>query len=201
MESLANAASSDSAAQPGKEHLSLDLLNKASVNTGATWEVFMIRVVEDKYEYTWQGKSRQGTNLLCILVCSTDPRQYCQAQFKKTTQNASKYQTVFNAFKHGGRFVMSRVAFAQDVKEQYVSCPIKHVVDLSKTKLDPIIGESECAVQPSPTATIAGSNNLGSNQFFDLTALVQEILEIRLHENNRSSFKIRIHDGSHDNDT
>ena len=201
MASPAKAASSDSAAQPAKEHLSLDLLNKASVNTGATWEVCVMRVIEDKYEYMWHGKSRQGSNLFCILVSPTDPRQYCTGQYKKTKQNESKYQTLFTQLKKGGRFVMSKVVFHQDVKEKYISTPIKLVVDLSKTKLEAILGSAESAVQPSPTATVAGSNNLGSNQFFDLTALVREILEIRLHENNRSSFKILILDGSLDNDT
>jgi len=96
---------------------------------------------------------------------------------------------------------MSKVAFLEDAKPGYVSCPIKHVVDLSKTKLDACIGASDSAVQPAPTATVAGSTTLGTNQFFDITALVQEVHEIRKHENNRSSFVVRIHDGSLDNDT
>ena len=96
---------------------------------------------------------------------------------------------------------MSKVCFAEDAKSRYISPPIKHVVDLSKTKLDACIEASDSAVQPAPTATVAGSTNLGTNQFFDVTALVQEVHEIRKHENNRSSFVVSIHDGSLDNDT
>ena len=96
---------------------------------------------------------------------------------------------------------MSNVGFAEDAKLAYVSCPLKTVVDLSKTKMDPCIGASDSAVQPAPTATIAGSINLGTNQFFDVTALIQEVLETRHHENNRSSFVVKIYDGSLDNDT
>ena len=188
-----------SAGQP--DHLALGLLNKASVKTGGTWDVFMHRTFEDKYEYQWQGNRWQGTNLITTLVSTEDPRQYCQAQFKKTTQNGVKYQQNLDAYKRGGRFVMSKVAFAEDAKQQYVSAPIKHVVDLSKTKLDACIGAPDSAVQPAPTATVAGSSNLGTNQYFDVTALVQEVQDIRKHENNRSSFVVRIHDGSLDNDT
>ena len=59
------------------------MLNKASVKTGGTWDVVCWNSFEDTYEYTWQGKRRQGTNLLCNLVSSDDPRSYCLAQFKK----------------------------------------------------------------------------------------------------------------------
>ena len=83
---------------------------------------------------------------------------------------------------------MSNVAFVEDANLSYVSCPLKIVVDLSKTKMDPCIGASDSAVQPAPTTTVAGSINLGTNQFFDVTALIQEVLETRHHENNTFSF-------------
>ena len=63
-------------------HLALPMLNKASAKTGGTWDVFVWHPIEDKYEYTWQGKLRQGTNFLCTLVSPDDPRWYLQAQFK-----------------------------------------------------------------------------------------------------------------------
>ena len=130
------------------------------------------------------GKPREGTNFLCTLVSSEDPGQYCQAQFKKKSQNGAKNQQAINAYEDGARFVMSNVGFTEDAKLAHVSCPLKTVVDLSKTKMDPCIGESNSAVQPAPTATIAGSINLGTNQFFDVTALIQEVLETRHRENN-----------------
>ena len=74
-------------------------------------------------------------------------------------------------------------------------------MDLSKTKMDPCIEPSDSAVQPAPTATIAGSSGLETNQFFDITALIQEVHETRHYENNRSSFVVRMHDGSLDLDT
>ena len=191
-----------SAAQPATiSHLSLSVLNKASAKTGGTWDMYMCRPFEDKYEYTWQGKPRQGTNFLCTLVSAENPSLYCQAQFKKTSVNGTKYQQAVDAFKHGTRYVMSKVVLVEDAKLAYVSCPVKHVVDLSKTKMDACIEAPNSAVQPAPTATIAGSIDLGSNQFFDVTALIQEVQETRQHENNRSSFVARIYDGSLDGDT
>ena len=72
----ANSASSKaSAEQPGpgngsavqpesQKALPLSELNKASAKTGGEWLVDAFRPVEDIYKYTWQGKPRQGTNLI-----------------------------------------------------------------------------------------------------------------------------------------
>ena len=73
---------------------------------------------------------------------------------------ATKYQEALKAYKDGSRFIMSNVGFSHDVKLAYVSSPLKMVVVLSKTKMDACIAASGSAVQPAPTATIAGSLNL-----------------------------------------
>ena len=190
-----------SAGQPSSAHLAFRMLNKASVKTGGTWEVVVWNPIEDKYEYTWQGKLRQGTNFLCNLVSPDDPSCYLQAQFKKTSTNGTKYQQALQTYVKGARFVMSNVGFVDDAKAAYVSCPLKSVVDLSKTKMEACVGASDSAVQPAPTATVADSTDLGSNEFFDVTALIHEVKEVRQHDNNRSSFVVTIHDGSLDSET
>ena len=86
-----------------------------------------------------------------------------------------------NTYKDGNRFVMSKVNFVEDAKAAYVSCPVKLVVDLSKTTMDRCAVTTGSAVQPTPTATVAGSIDLATNQFFDVTALVQEVHETREH--------------------
>ena len=156
---------------------------------------------EDKYDYTWQGKPRQGTNFVVTLVSVDNPSEYCQAQFKKTSKNGAKYEQTTKAIKHGMRFTMSNVRFVEDAKLAYVSCSLKVVVDLSSTKMDACIEVPDSAAQPVPTATIAGSIDLSGNQFFDVTALIQEVQEIRHHGNNRSSFLVKVYDGSLDDDT
>ncbi len=189
------------AASAESSQLALSMLNRASVKIGGKWDVYIFRSFEDKYEYNWKGKTRQGVNFVCTLVAADDPRQYCQAQYKKTSQNGTKYEQALNKFKHGTRFIMSKVGFVEDAKAAYVSCPLKQVVDLSNTTMETCMGGADSAVQPAPESTIAASSNLGTNQFFDVTALIQEVQETRQHENNRSSFVVRIHDGSLDNDT
>jgi len=145
-----------------------------------------------------EGKASAGKR---DLVCPDDPRCYLQAQFKKTSSNGTKYQQALKTYVNGARFVMSNVGFVDDAKAAYVSCPLKSVVDLSKTKMEACVGASDSAVQPAPTATVAGSTDLGTNQFFDVTALIEEVKEVRQHENNRSSFVVNIHDGSLDSET
>ena len=111
-----------------------------------------------------------------------------------------KYKQIQNTYKDRNRFVMSKVNFVDDAKAAYVSCPVKLVVDLSKTTMDPGVVTTGSAVQPTPTATVASSIDLATNQVFDVTALVQEVHETRQHENNRSYFVVTIYDGSLDND-
>ena len=119
-----------SAAQPeSKKSLPLSELNKASAKTGGEWLVDAFRPVEDNYKYTWQGKPRQGTNLVVTLVSTEDASQYCQGVFKKNGKNETKYNQIKAAMGHGRRFVMSKVCFVEDAKLAYVSCPLKLVVD------------------------------------------------------------------------
>ena len=191
-----------SAEQPESEkHLPLSELNKASAKTGGAWVVDVFRPFEEKYKYTWQGKPREGTNLLVTLVSAEDASQYCQAMLKKTAKQETKYAQTKTAMENGKRFVMSNVGFVDNAKLEYVSCPLKVVVDLGSTTFDACVERPSSVVQPAPTATIAGSAGLAGNQFFDVTALIQETQDIKEHANNRSSFGVMIYDGSLDPDT
>ena len=190
---------SASAAQPAATNfLPLAQLNKASVNAGGEWSVAAFRPIEDNYQYTYQGKARQGTNFVVTLVSTDDARQYCQAQFKKNSKNAAKYEQIKKTIEPGRRFVMSKVNFVDDAKLAYVSCSLKIVVDLCLTKMDACVETISSVVQPVPTASIAGSADVEGNQFFDVTALVQEVSDVTEHSNNRSSFVTKIYDGTLD---
>ena len=68
---------------------------------------------------------------------------------------------------------MSKVAFVTDAKTAYVSAPLKQIVDLAKTRMDPVLQGQPSDAQPVPTSTIAGSSELGANQCFDVIALVK----------------------------
>ena len=191
------------AGQPAKTNtLSVAELNKASAKAGGSWAVHICRPIEDKYEYTWKGGTRHGTKLIVTLVSPENPSHYCQAEFKKTTKNENKFNETKKAMEHGATYIMSKVSFVDDAKRAYISCPFKDVVDLSgSTKMERCAGNPECAVQPAPMTTVAGSSALDGNQFFDITALVLEVEDIRQHPNNRSSFCVMIYDGSLDTKT
>ena len=82
------ACSTHSAGQPVEgTHLPLSQLNKASAKAGGSWVVDANYPAEDTYDYTWQGKTRCGTNFVVTLVSTEDPTQYCQAQFKKNLED------------------------------------------------------------------------------------------------------------------
>ena len=135
------------------------------------------------------------------LVSEENPSHYCQAHFKKTTKNGMKYEQIKKLVADGKRFVITKVGFVEDAKVKYVSPPLKNVVDLSSTKIDLCV-DADCSdVQPTPQASVAGSSSLEGNQFFDVTALVNEVQGTREHSNNRSSFVIMIYDGSMDLDS
>ena len=86
---------------------------------------------------------------------------------------------------------MSRVGFVIDAKTAYVSSPLKDVVDLAKTQMDPILQGKPSAAQPVPSPTIAGSSDIGANQCFDVIALLQLVGESHQHVDNRSSFIVK----------
>ena len=76
-----------SAAQSAEAHLPFSMLHEANDKTGGTGDVYVWRAFEDTYKYTWQSKPKEGTTFFCTLVFAEDPSQYCQARFKKTSQN------------------------------------------------------------------------------------------------------------------
>ena len=66
--------------------------------------------------------------------------------------------------------------------------------------MEACIGAYDDTLHLAPAATVAGSVNLGTKQFFDVTALMQDVSETRHHGNRRSCFVVKIYDRSLDND-
>ena len=83
-------SSTVSAEQPAEgSNFPLSKLSRASAKTGGSWVVNAFRPAEDNYEYTWQGKTRHGTNFVVTLVSAEDPSQHCQAHFKQKLEERS----------------------------------------------------------------------------------------------------------------
>ena len=197
------AYSTDSAEQPVEAtHLRLSELNSANAKTGGYWVVDAFRPAEDNYEFLWEGRRRYVTNLVVTLLAADDRSQYCQAYFMKHWWNDSKYEQAKKTIEHGKRFIMSQVSFVQTSRPAVVSCPLKLIVDLSRTTMVSCADTPDKNVQPAPTATIASSTSFVDRQFFDVTAVVQEVQAIRRDAStNRCSFAVKIYDGSVDPDT
>ena len=199
-----DADSSGSAAQPAKaDTTSLKELNVASAKAGGTWTVVVCNPIEDTFDYTWQGKQRTGNTLVCTLVSPSNPEAYCLAQFRKSQSNTIQYKAAKTKFLEQTTFQMTKVAFSDTAKFQYVNTPVKLVVNLALTKMSAILslGQDASAVQPCPPYSLCDCSSLNDQQFLDVTALVNDNTPIRSVANNRQSFAVSLIDGSIDKAT
>ena len=200
--SAAKPEKSVSAGQPDKqEPYPLAELNKASAKAGGTWVLWSYRPYEDTYEWNSKGKSGTATTFNVMLVAEDNPAQYCLGRLKKTGRSNSKYEQITSRLREGKKFVFSKVKLMDDQKTKYISCPIKTVVDLGSTIIDECVEGQSSAVQPAPQGLIATSEELQSDQFFDITALVHNVDETKDATNNRSFFTVGLYDGSLDKET
>ena len=196
--------SANGAAQPAKSDTSsLKELNTASVIAGGCWTVVVCNPIEDTYEYTWQGKQRTGAQFVITLVSPQNPEAYCLAQFRKTLSNTKQYNEAVKKVVDQTSFQMSKVAFVESAKTQYVNTPIKLVVNLALTKMETVLlgCPKASAVQPCPPHSVAMCSFLDNQQFFDVTALVQDTSDVRGVGNDRQCFSINIIDGTVDKST
>ena len=199
-----DADSSGSAAQPAKaDTTSLKELNVASAKSGGNWTVVVCHPFEDTYDYTWQGKQRTGSQLLITLVSPSNPEAYCLAQFRKSQSNTIQYKAAKAKFLEQTTFQMTKVAFSDTAKSQYVNTPVKLVVHLALTQMSAIVslGQNASSVQPCPPYSLCDCSSLDDQQFLDVTALVNDNTPIRSVANNRQSFAVSIIDGSLDKAT
>ena len=91
--------------------------------------------------------------------------------------NETNVQTVAKKFQHGLMFHMSKVAFDVRQNPQYVSAPIKHVVQMSQpTLFEPIVeGTLTLAEQAAPPAKIQHILRLttGSTARYDVAGILR----------------------------
>ena len=105
--------------------------------------VWILRVVQPRiveYTYTWQSQQRQGKKAEYILL-SEDSNVYCVGVVKCSGSNDAanqKFLAQVENFKNGTMWSMSRINLTSD-KPEYIGSPVKHVIDLTKTKLSPIL--------------------------------------------------------------
>ena len=73
-------------------------------------------------------------------------------------------------------FRMSAVHFQSNTAQEFMHTPLKFVVDLSSTRLDPLLSRAEGQIiQAQPGLTISEINELQQSQRFDVIALVEQV--------------------------
>ena len=71
---------------------------------------------------------------------------------------------------------MSAVRFQSNAAQEYIHTPLKIVVDLGNTKLDPLLSRAEGQIiQAQPALTLSEINELQQSQRFDVIALVEQV--------------------------
>ena len=90
-----------------------------------------------------QGQRKEGRAFRCHLVMPEDPSMYCLAEvarFDPLSPTKLKSLAEMQAkFKDGLEFIISKVALNNEIKQEYLSTPIKATVLLEKTKCEPVL--------------------------------------------------------------
>ena len=138
--------------------------------------VWILRVVQPRvveYTYTWQSQQRQGKKAEYILL-SEDSNVYCMGVVKciGSSDTADKnFQAQVNKFKNGTMWSMSRITLSPD-KPEYIGSPVKLVIDLTKTKLSPVLETAGFPRTPTPPESLATIVQLSRPQKIDFLALI-----------------------------
>ena len=175
-------------------------MNKRSGQIGG-WTIVVRQPFVDEYDYVWQGAARSGKMFNCLLVSVDTPTEYCMGQMKWTKRSENIFNSLPNKFREGHAFRMTKVAFNDDTKKQYIHTSIQTSVKLHETTFAPLLNSKEYdSCGPEPVATIAECAGLTTEQFFDVVALVKSVSAVRsgrqAHDPGRVVFDIEIMDGS-----
>ena len=141
-----------SASKSAAEHLPLCELTPQSGGIGS-W-LFQVgeapRVRE--YEYTWNGKVGKGKKIEVTLL-SPEAGSYCMGQYKRRgpVKIADKeFDHNVERFKVATTWCASKVSLAKE-KPSYISSPLKIMIDLNSTKMDPVLqGIHKMPSEPTP---------------------------------------------------
>ena len=152
--------------------MDLAALNAASAKIG----VFPCRVLSSRVEsYSWQksGQMMVGQYMTGYLVGQRDS-SYCVATFrgsKTDVENAAK------KFSNNSTWLLTSVKCDAKTKTEYVSSPIKYVVALHSSKLEPKDNQNLPKIL-RPTFTCAEVVGITtSGLYFDIAGLIRSVSE------------------------
>lgn len=153
----------------------------------------------EEYTYVREGKTLQGCRLTLLLV-SSEEKEYVTAKMTMWKGNKAEVEAAAARFKVGLHFLMTQVSFVANEQRQYISSPIKVVVDLRQTKLVPVLQSLHEKFVAGPPTTLADMLQLPpGRQRFDVTALVREEgahREVTTRHGQRIAQDVILRDGS-----
>ena len=178
--------------------LQLAELNQRSASLGS-WDVSMFS--SEIHEWTYSDKKtlqkRKGAAFRVLLVSLTNPSHYVKGEIIMRNDKKEPLEQAKNRFAENKCFRMSAVHFQSNTAQEYLHTPLKFVVDLSRTKLDPLLSRAEGQViQAQPSQTLSEINELQQNQRFDVIALVEQVGDPLPTQNGRVRRQIQIIDQS-----
>ena len=153
----------------------LSELTQATCGIG-TWTLRVVQPRVIQYNYNWQGQERQGKRLECILL-SEDSDSYCMGMVKRTgTADAAErnFKQLVEKFNENSIWNMSRITLVAE-KVQFIGSPVKHVIDLVKTKVVPVLQSTTFPKIPTPPESLATIVTLPRKQQVHFLALVRAV--------------------------
>ena len=189
---------SASAASQRADTQALAELNQRSAGLGL-WDVSIFHPAIYTWKYTTKatGQPKAGAAFRCTLVSLIDPSQYVNAHIQMRSGNMVPLQEAEAKFKAGLKFRISKVGFDSSAKQEFLHTPLKHKIDLARTKTDPLMQAKQGeTVQPSPAMSTQDCKMLQQAQRFDVTALMDAMSEVRSVNVTRQVVSVTIIDDS-----
>ena len=132
-----------------------------------------------------------------MLVSIEDPQLYCVGEMKQTSRNKEAFDRFQQRYKHGTTVIMTKVAFAEYSKTQYISSSLRVNINMAATTLTTVFAPPS-AVQPVPATSVAETKSIQQNQNFDLMAFILNCSNMRAGGEDRKAFDVELGDGSKD---
>ena len=169
-------------------------LNQRSAVLGQ-WDVGIFRPAIHEWKYTIKStrQPKTGKAFRCTLVSVLDPSQYVSAHVQMRYDNVTPLQEAEAKFKANLKFRISKVWFDSSAQHEYLHTPIKHRIELAKTKADALMQAKQGeTVQPSPAMSIQDCKKLQRAHRFDVIAIMDSVSADRVVSLSRQVVSVTI---------
>eukprot|EP00435_Cladocopium_sp_Y103_P025663 s390_g6.t1 len=139
-----------------------------------------------------------GFHLLLRFIClitTGEPGDYIRGEAKATRRDAQAAARALAKFKSGTIWRMRRPKLMTDMKTQYISSPIKFVIDMSAASFE-AMPDSQALGHAVPSLTVAEVSQLSPSCTFDLKGFVTSCSGLRDAGSERKVMDISLMDGS-----